>query len=146
MTDSTLNPNQDEDQDFNAAEGEDIAFERVLIEYANSMEDADRTSFLQQLKDDRPYYVAMVKAISEMAMLIAGSAVIDDEAEFIKLRRRILFEARSDTGETTALRLYYLNNRDAVDMDAVLDGPESHKRFDVRLTSFLEDYTQQHPA
>lgn len=136
----------DPTQDFDAAEDDSFQLEKALVEYANSMAETARAAFLQQLKDDQAYFLSMGKSLSEMAMLIAGAAVIDDDAEFVRMRRRILFEARSDDTNIIALRLYYLNNRHAVDMDAVLDGEDSHKRFETRLAGFLEDYKQQHPA
>lgn len=136
----------EQDQDFDPASGEDLQLELALLEYAKSMEDADRVTFLQRLKDDQAYYLSMGKALSEMAMLIAGAAVIDDDAEFVKMRRRILFESRPDDAELRSLRVYYLNNRHAVDMDAVLDGEESRTRFEARLTGFHDDYRQQHPT
>jgi hypothetical protein len=135
-----------EDQDFDPTSGEDLQLEKALFEYGKDMNEADRIAYHQRLKDDQSYYLSMGKALSEMAMLIAGAAVIDDDAEFVKMRRRILFESRSDSKELTDLRLYYLNNRNAVDMDAVLDGEESKKRFESRLVDFLDDYKQQHPA
>lgn len=136
----------DQDQEFDPAAGEDLQLEKALVEYANSMEAEQRTEFLQKLKDDQSYYLSMGKSLSEMAMLIAGAAVIDDDAEFVKMRRRILFESRTDNAELTNLRLYYLNNRHAVDMDAVIDGDDSRERFEARLIEFLNDYQQQHPA
>lgn len=135
-----------EDQDFDPTSGEDLQLEKALVEYAKDMNETERVSYLQRLKDDQSYYLSMGKALSEMAMLIAGAAVIDDDAEFVKMRRRILFESRSDSKELTDLRLYYLNNRNAVDMDAVLDGDDSKKRFEARLVDFLVDYKQQHPV
>jgi hypothetical protein len=136
----------EQDQDFDPADGEDLQLELALLEYAKSMEEPARTIFLQRLKDDQSYYLGMGKSLSEMAMLIAGAAVIDDDAEFVKMRRRILFESRGDDAELRSLRIYYLNNRHAVDMEQVLDGEEARQRFEARLTEFHEDYRQQHPA
>lgn len=138
MSDTTQNASPSDDM------SDDSQLEKALLEYASSMDDEGaRAAFLQRLKDDQAYYLDMGKALSEMAMLIAGAAVIDDDAEFSKMRRRILFESRSDKPELTSLRLYYLNNRHAVDMDSVIDDEESRKRFEARLIEFLGDYRTQ---
>lgn len=136
----------EQDQDFDPAAGEDLQLELVLVEYAKSMDEAGSSAFLKRLKDDPDYYLSMGQAVSEMAMLIAGAAVIDDDAEFTKMRRRILFKSRFDNAELRLLRVYYLNNRNAVDMEAVLDGEEARKRLEVRLAEFHDDYCQQHPS
>ena len=136
----------DIDPNFDPTAGEDLELEKALVEYANSMEQADRINFLQKLKDDQSYYLGMGKALSEMAMLIACAAVIEDDAEFLKRRRHIMYEAREDSNELVKMRLYYLNNRHAVDMDAVIDGDAAKVRFEQRLKEFLFDYQQQHPA
>ena len=126
-------------------EEEDRQLENALIEYADSMDDDKREAFMNRVQNDKEFYFTIGKALSEMAMLIAGAAVIDEEAEFGKMRKRILFEARKDTPEVKTMRLYYLNNRHAVEMDAVLETESDKARFEERLRLFLEDYRQHHP-
>lgn len=141
----------DQDQDIYSAEGDDPAetedsqLINALLEYGKSLDSDEEAEFRQRLKEDQAYFNAMGKALSEMAMLIAGAAVIEDDAEFVKTRRRILFESRTDSEELRDLRLYYLNNRHAVDMEPFLDGEESRARSENRLADFLNDYKQQHP-
>ncbi len=125
---------------------EDRQLESALLEYADLLDEAERDSFIARLRDEPEFYAAMSKSLSEMAMLIAGAAVIDEESEFSKMRKRIMFEARQDTAEMRSMRLYYLNNRDAVEMDRVMEGEAERKRFDARLKSFLADYAESHPA
>lgn len=136
----------EQDDDFEPAGGEDLQLEKALVEYANSMPEEQHEAFLQKLKDDPSYYGSMGKALAEMAMLIASAAVMDNNAEFAKTRRRILFESRQDDSEIIALRVYYLNNRHAVDMEAVIENDAAQERFEERLQLFSEDYKQQHPA
>lgn len=134
------------EQDFQDDDllGEDHQLENTLVEYADTMEDAARTEFLERLESDKDFYMLMGKTLSEMAMLIASAAVSDEEAQFVKIRRKILFESRQDQGAVREMRLFYLNNRQAVDMDPLIDGDDEQHRFDSRLQSFLEDYEQMH--
>lgn len=125
---------------------EDRQLESALLEYADLLDEAERDSFIAKLRGEPEFYASMSKALSEMAMLIAGAAVIDEDSEFSKMRRRIMFEARQDTGDMRSMRLYYLNNRDAVEMDRVMEGDSERQRFDARLKSFLADYLETHPA
>lgn len=132
---------------FEPASGGDVQLERALVEYANSMEDEGRDNFLAQLKSDPSHFALMGAALSDMAMLIAGAAVMETEAEFNKLRRTILSRSRKDEGHVMSLRRYYLENRHAVDMDAVLAGDTDRESvFEARLEAFAEDYNQLHPA
>lgn len=133
----------DEQQPLNL---EDPQLDSALIEYANTMSDTDRVAFMDQLQNDPSFYQTMGDALSEMAMLIAGAAVIDDEPEYNKMRRHIMNNARHDTPAIKTMRLFYLNNRHTVDMAAVINGEAEEKRFDSRLASFLQDYLQSHPA
>ena len=135
------NENQVDGFDYN--EDEELA--KALKEYADSMDDLDRKNFLDKISEDKKFYFSMAKSLSEMAMLIAGAAVINDEDEFGKMRKRILFEARKDDSSVKTLRMYYLNNRDAVEMDAVLSGDDDRVRYESRLKSFLDDYRLNHP-
>lgn len=132
------------EQDFQDDDllSEDRMLDTTLVEYADSMEAEARALFLERLDQDRDFYMLMGKTLSEMAMLIASAAVSDEEAQFLKISRKIMLESRKDTQPVRDMRLFYLNNRQAVDMGPLLDGEEEEQRFDARLLSFAEDYKQ----
>lgn len=132
--------------DLEPTSGRDVQLEHALVEYANSMEDDVRNTFLDQLKTDPAYFALMAAALSDMAMLLAGAAVMETEAEFNKLRRTILSRSRKDDVHVMSLRRYYLYNRHAVDLGALLvSDTEREKVFEERLASLTEDYNQLHP-
>lgn len=135
-------PAQEDMQDVD----EDRQLESALLEYADLLDDDVRDAFLGKLKAEPEFYASMSKALSEMAMLIAGAAVMDDDSEFLKLRKRIMFEARRDDSDMRSMRLYYLNNRHAVEMDQVLSNDAERARFEKRLEAFLADYMAQYPV
>lgn len=127
-------------------EGEDDQLEIALAEYAREQTKLGLGDFVSRMAEDDDYKQRMGKGISEMAMLFAGAAVTHDEAEFAKMRRRILFEARKDDEDTKQLRHYYLDNHWKVDMDPVIDTEEDRLRYEERVKEFHKDYAQQHPV
>lgn len=132
------------DQENTETFEDDVQLEEALSEYADTLDDSARKAFIAKLHDDKDFHVNMGKALSEMAMLIAGAAVIDDESEYSRLRRKVLFESRQDDEGVFTMRIYYLNNRHAVEMEAILDGDDEKSRYEERMQSFLDDYKQQH--
>ncbi len=122
----------------------DNLLDTALLDYVEGLEEPARSDIAQRLETEEHFYAQMSKALNEMAMLIAAAAVLDDEAAFLKRRKLVLFEARTDVPEVQTLRMDYLNNRNEVDLGRLLTDPEKQKRFDVRLESFLQDYKQLH--
>lgn len=141
---SAADMSPDEDEQLLDLSADDL-LDNALIDYAESLEDAKRETLLSHLEKDETFYQAMSKALNEMAMLIAAAAVLDDSAEFNKRRKLVLFEARADSSDVRELRLHYLHHRNEVDMERLLRGDEEKARFDSRLQSFLQDYSQLHP-
>lgn len=130
------------EQDFQNDDlhGEDHELDNTLVEYADTMEDVKRSAFLERLESDTDFYMLMGKTLSEIAMLIASAAVSDEDAQFLKISRKIMADVKNDTPEVREMRLFYLNNREAVDMEPLIDGDDEQQRFDSRLQLFLEDY------
>lgn len=122
----------------------DDLLDTALIDYVETIEDPQRTAVMQRLENEESFYMSMSKALNEMAMLIAAAAILDDEADFNKRRKLVLFEARTDVKEVQDLRLHYLNHRNEVDMERLLYEDDKKERFDRRLESFLNDYKQSH--
>lgn len=127
------------------AEGDDDQLEIAMKEYVREQTKLGLGDFVLRLEQDDDYKQLVGKGISEMAMLFAGAAVTDDEAEFVKMRRRILFEARKDDEDTKQLRHYYLQNHWKVDMSPVINTEEDMARYEERVRQFHIDYAQQHP-
>lgn len=131
-----------DDLNEEASADEDREIEGALLEYADLLDERERDSFLSRLRDDPSFFSSMSKSLSEMAMLIAGAAVID-EREFNEMRKRIMFEARQDTPEIRTMRLYYINNHDGEALDRIMEGEAERKRFAARLKSLLADYAEK---
>lgn len=134
---------EDDDVEMIDVSADDL-LDNALIDYVETLEDADKTVVMQRLENEEAFYAAMSKALNEMAMLIAAAAVLDDEQDFNKRRKLVLFEARGDAPEVQALRLHYLNHRNEVDMERLLYEDDKKARFDKRLSTFLNDYKQSH--
>lgn len=136
----------DNDQDYDPTVGEDQQLERSLREYGKIMRGADRADLAERMDSDPDFFHAMGKALSDMAMLIAAAAVVDDDVEFARTSKRILLEARQEEADLIELRRYYLVHRHKVDMGPVLNGPEAHARLEARLVEFLGVFNQRHPV
>ena len=142
-----MNQADHDDQDYDPTVGEDEQLERSLLEYGKKvLRPAGRDDVADRLENDPDFFHAMGKALADMAWLIAAAAVVDDEIEFGRTRKRILGEARNEEQELIELRRYYLINRHQVDMTPVLSGPESQERLEKRLVTFLADFNERHPA
>lgn len=141
-----MSQHDQDDQDYDPTVGDDEQLEKSLREYGSKvLRPAGRGDVADRLENDPDFFHAMGKALADMAWLIAAAAVVDDDIEFGRTRKRILGEARNEEADLIELRRYYLVNRHQVDMTPVLVGPEAEKRLEQRLSEFLADFSQRHP-
>lgn len=112
--------------------------EPALREYAGLLEAGQREAMLALLDTDPAFRVAMARAVTDMALLMGGATLIENEAEFVGVRESILERATADSPEVRAMRLYYLEHRAAVDVPMETRG--EHDRCERRLLAFQADY------
>jgi hypothetical protein len=114
--------------------------EQAILDYCAKQSPAENARLISLLETNPDFYVAMGKALSEAALYIAGSAVITDELEFQKMKRRVLFESRMDGRDVAAFRHFYLTDRNEIDVSCAIVTPEQEAMFAARLEHMVDCY------
>lgn len=127
------------------ADEDSMEMREAILEYAYFLDDAAREPFRLRLKNDPDFYACMCKVISEMSMLIASAAAMDEESEFRTLQSGLLFDSIKDTQEMRAMRLFYIKNGGELDMERIMESEAERLRYMKRLESFLSFYLEIHP-
>lgn len=137
--------NKDEDIMTQLYEEEDEDLSQALDEYIDSIENQDyKTQLMSFINSEEDAAKKLSNSISEMALLISSAAVLRDEEDYLKLKKKILFSSRQDSEHIKNLRLHYLNNRNAIDIEAILDSEDEKKEYHTRMNEFFSDYKNQH--
>lgn len=121
---------------------EDAQILEALDEYVAGLDGKEAKVFSEKLSDP-VFHRSMAKTLSEMAILIAGAAVLPDDADYIKLRRKVMLESRGDSPEAHRMRTHYLTHRQSVEMAPFLRSEAENERFRQRMDAFYKDYMEQ---
>lgn len=128
----------DDDELFAIDEGNDS-----LNEYADNLTDAEKEQFLARLKEDEAFAENMRDAIEEINNLFTLAAVGDDH-DFEEAREEILADIDNPEASIHTLRIFYLENREEIDMSALLSNSDDELIYEKRLQGLLESYSEKH--
>ena len=126
----------DDDELFAIDEGNES-----LREYANNLTDADKEQFLTRLKEDEAFAADLRDALDAINNLLTLAAVGDDE-DFLEAREEMLKDIDNPEASIHALRLFYLENTEEMDMSALLSNSDEEQRYESRLQETLASYSK----
>jgi len=128
----------DDDELFAIDEGNES-----LREYANNLTDADKEQFLTRLKEDEAFAADLRDTLDAINNLLTLAAVGDDE-DFFEAREEMLTDIDNPEASIHALRLFYLENTEEMDMSALLSNSDEEQRYESRLQETLASYSKMH--
>lgn len=125
-------------------DSEDEDLSGAITEYIDSISDSKYKEELSDMVEDKNLLKGLATAISEMALLLSSAAVLREDEDYQKLKKKILFSSRQDNDHIKKLRMHYLNNRDTIDIESILDTEEEKVEYNDRMEEFVTDYKVQH--
>lgn len=125
-------------------DSEDEDLSGAITEYIDSISDSKYKEELSDMVEDKNLLKGLATAISEMALLLSSAAVLREDEDYQKLKKKILFSSRQDNDHIKKLRMHYLNNRDTIDIESILDTEEEKVEYNDRMEEFITDYKVQH--
>ena len=129
---------ENDDESFEIDEGNE-----ALREYAFNLTDAEKDEFLSRLKEDDGFAEVMRDAIDEINNLFSVAAV-GDEDDYKEAREEVIQDIDNPEPSVHRLRLYYLENREEIDMSALLSTSHEEQTYQDRLEEFLKTYGAKH--
>lgn len=129
---------ENDDESFEIDEGNE-----ALREYAFNLTDAEKDEFLSRLKEDDGFAEVMRDAIDEINNLFSVAAV-GDEDDYKEAREEVIQDIDNPEPSVHRLRLYYLENREEIDMSALLSTSHEEQTYQDRLEELLKTYGAKH--
>ena len=129
---------ENDDEYFGIDEGND-----ALREYASNLTDTEKDELLTRLKDDEAFAEFMRDAIDEINNLFTVAAV-GDEDDYKETREEMVQDIDNPEPSVHRLRMYYLENRNEIDMTALLSTEDEEQQYINRLDELLETYSAKH--
>ncbi len=129
-------------------ENDDEAFEidegnEALREYASNLADSEKDEFLTKLKEDESFAEVMRDALDEMNNLFSIAAV-GDEDDYKEAREELIHDIDNPEQSIHRLRMYYLENKEELDMSALLSTAEEEQIYEDRLEELFTTYGEKH--
>lgn len=129
-------------------ENDDEAFEidegnEALREYASNLADSEKDEFLTKLKEDESFAELMRDALDEMNNLFSIAAV-GDEDDYKEAREELIHDIDNREQSIHRLRMYYLENKEELDMSALLSTAEEEQIYEDRLEELFTTYGEKH--
>lgn len=129
---------ENDDEYFEIDEGNE-----ALREYAANLTDREKDEFLLRLKEDEGFAETMRDAIEEINNLFTVAAV-GDEDDYQETREEMVHDIDNPEPSVHRLRMYFLENKDELDMSALLSTSQEEKQYTERLDELLETYSAKH--
>tara|TARA_R110001599_G_scaffold64023_3_gene178526 strand:- start:96064 stop:96462 length:399 start_codon:yes stop_codon:yes gene_type:complete len=129
---------ENDDEFFEIDEGNE-----ALREYAANLTDREKDEFLLRLKEDEGFAEMMRDAIEEINNLFTVAAV-GDEDDYQETREEMVHDIDNPEPSVHRLRMYFLENKDELDMSALLSTSQEEKQYAERLDELLETYGAKH--
>ena len=129
---------ENDDEYFGIDEGND-----ALREYASNLTDTEKEELLTRLKDDEAFAEFMRDAIDEINNLFTVAAVGDDD-EYKETCEEMVQDIDNPESSVHRLRMYFLENRNEIDMTALLSTDDEEQQYINRLDKLLETYSAKH--
>ena len=116
------------------------AIKEALDEYLKNIDNGDKTASLVSKLVDEAYKKTFTISLMQMSMLISAAMVVDNEKEFSKIKKKILFDSRQDDKDIHEMRLFYLTKITPEDLNNIIVTKEEQDLFSNRLNDFKQDY------
>lgn len=116
----------------------------ALREYASNLTDSEKDELLARIKEDEAFAELMRNAIDEVNNLFTVAAVGDD-GDYEETLEEMIHDIDNPEPSVHRLRMYYLENRDEIDMSALLSTSDEEEQYSNRLDALLETYSAKHP-
>jgi hypothetical protein len=127
-----------DDEFFGIDEGNE-----ALREYASHLTDSEKEELLLRLKEDEPFAALMRAAIDQVNNLFTVAAV-GDEDDYQETREEMVQDIDNRESSVHRLRMHFLENRDDIDMSALLSTPNEEEQYERRLDELREIYSAKH--
>ncbi len=121
------------------------AANEALNEYLENLNEIDTKKHLllkDKLKADPSYEERFQTGLMEMSLLISAAMVVSNDNEFLKIQKKVLFEARHDDDMTQDMRLFYAQTITADELSKLLTTEEERNLFTDRMQGFLDSYKE----
>lgn len=115
----------------------------ALREYASNLTDSEKDELLARIKEDEGFAELMRNAIDEVNNLFTVAAVGDD-GDYEETLEEMIHDIDNPEPSVHRLRMYYLENRDEIDMSALLSTSDEEEQYANRLDALLETYSAKH--
>ncbi|MDO9421019.1 MAG: hypothetical protein Q7T66_10180 [Herminiimonas sp.] len=115
----------------------------ALREYASNLTDSEKDELLARIKEDEAFAELMRNAIDEVNNLFTVAAVGDD-GDYEETLEEMIHDIDNPEPSVHRLRMYYLENRDEIDMSALLSTSDEEEQYSNRLDALLETYSAKH--
>lgn len=123
--------------------------EAALNEYLENLKEIDvkKEEALQKaLASDSKYKEKFTKSLMEMSLLISAAMVLEDDeddAEFKRIQKKILFNSRQDDKPISDMRLFYLDSiSPEEELNEILTEDSEKELFSKRIKGFKESYIE----
>ncbi len=118
----------------------------IIQEYIDNLKTVDmqKALGLADLLKNKDFYTKFATSIMQMSLLLSAAMSIpedgEQDAEFIKIKKKILFEARKDLKEIFEMRMIYLNNITPTELSHILIDEDEINTYLDRIDNFKKDY------
>lgn len=118
----------------------------IIQEYIDNLKTVDMQQALSlaDLLKNKDFYTKFATSIMQMSLLLSAAMSIpedgEQDAEFIKIKKKILFEARKDLKEIFEMRMIYLNNITPSELSHILIDEDEINTYLDRIDNFKKDY------
>lgn len=129
---------ENDDEYFGIDEGNE-----ALREYALNLTDSEKEELLSRLKEDEAFAEVMRNAIDEINNLFTVAAV-GDEDDYQETREEMIEDIDNPEPSVHRLRMYYLENKDEIDMSVLLSTSDEEEQYATRLDALLKTYSAKH--
>jgi len=129
---------EDNDEFFGIDEGNE-----ALREYATNLTDSEKEELLSRLKADEAFAAVMRDAIDEINNFFTIAAV-GDEDDYQETREEMIQDIDNPESSVHRLRMYFLENRDEMDMTVLLATADEESQYASRLDEMLKTYSAKH--
>jgi hypothetical protein len=129
---------ENDDDYFGIDEGNE-----ALREYALNLIDSEKEEFLSRLKEDEAIAEVMRDAIDEINNLFTVAAV-GDEGDYQETQEEMIQDIDNPESSVHRLRMYFLENREEIDMSALLSTADEENQYISRLDKLLDTYSAKH--
>jgi hypothetical protein len=138
LNNQELQMDENDDESFEIDEGNE-----ALREYALNLTDSEKDEFLSRLKEDDAFAEVMRDAIDEINNLFSVAAV-GDEDDYKEARDEVIEDIDNPEQSVHRLRMYFLENKEEIDMSALLSTSHEEQIYQDRLDELLQAYSAKH--